>query len=52
MDMTENANFIEILEGLGWTGEQINKFMLGIEGRLTVKETIEIIKALTKNKEE
>ena len=27
MNMQENANFIQILEELGWTGEQINKFI-------------------------
>ncbi|MBO6109075.1 MAG: hypothetical protein J6P16_06710 [Eubacterium sp.] len=50
MNMTENANMIQILEKLGWTGEQINKFMLGIEGRLTVDEAVNLIKSLNNNK--
>ncbi len=44
MNMTENANFIQILEALGWTGEQINKFMLGIEGRISIDETVRLIR--------
>ena len=38
MNMTEAANFIEILRALGWTGDQIADFQLGIEGRITVEE--------------
>ncbi|MBR1634641.1 MAG: hypothetical protein IJ682_06220 [Lachnospiraceae bacterium] len=43
MTMTENANLIQILETLGWTGEQINKLQLGIDGRISVKEAAELI---------
>ena len=46
--MTEAANFIEILRGLGWSGEQINDLQLGIEGRITVAETI---RRILENKE-
>ena len=44
MTGAENANIIEILRGIGWSGEQINDFQLGIEGRVSVKETIENLK--------
>ena len=40
MNMTEAANFIEILRGLGWTGDQIADFQLGIEGRISVEESV------------
>ena len=40
MTMAETANFIEILRGLGWTGDQIADFQLGIEGRISVEESI------------
>ena len=36
MTTNERANFIEMLRGLGWTGDQIADFQLGIEGRLSV----------------
>lgn len=49
MNMSENANFIQILEKLGWTGEQINKFMLGIEGRLTIDEAVRLITSIKSN---
>lgn len=51
MNMQENANFIQILENLGWTGEQINKFMLGIEGRLSIEETVRLINSMDKKDE-
>lgn len=50
MNMAENANFIQILEGLGWTGNQINKFILGIAGRLSIDEAVELINSMNKNK--
>ena len=43
MNMTENANFIEILRKLGWNGDQIGDFMLGIEGRISVEESAQRI---------
>ena len=49
MNMAENANFNQILEKLGWTGEQINKFMLGIEGRLSIDEAVALINSMKKN---
>jgi hypothetical protein len=49
--MNENANFIEILRMLGWTGEQINDFMLGIEGRVSLEETARRILEVEKEKE-
>ncbi|MBQ4464212.1 MAG: hypothetical protein II915_07345 [Eubacterium sp.] len=52
MEMRENANFIQILEGLGWTGEQINKFMLGIAGRLSISETVRLINLMKKKDEQ
>ena len=51
MNMHENANFIQILENLGWTGEQINNFMLGIEGRLSIEETVRLINSIDKKDE-
>ncbi|MBQ8955450.1 MAG: hypothetical protein IJ075_00595 [Lachnospiraceae bacterium] len=44
MTTTEVANLIEILRGLGWTGDQIADFQLGIEGRLSVKDSIKKVK--------
>ncbi len=38
MNMTENANLVEGLRALGWTGEQIADFILAIEGRITTEE--------------
>ncbi len=49
MNMNETANLIEILRGLGWTGDQIADFQLGIEGRVTVKESIKRLKTESKN---
>ena len=52
MTTTEVANLIEILRGLGWTGDQIADFQLGIEGRLSVKDSIKKVKEQeNKNKE-
>ena len=48
MSMDENANFIQILEGLGWTGEQIDMFILGIAGRMSVDEAAAAIDSLKK----
>ena len=50
MNLTETANFIEILQKLGWSGDQINNFLLGIEGRLSMEETAKRIKEENKNK--
>ncbi len=44
MTEKEAANFIEILQKLGWNGEQINCFQLGIAGRLTIEDTVNQIK--------
>ena len=44
MPTTEIANLIEILRGLGWTGDQIADFQLGIEGRLSVSDSIKKVK--------
>ena len=54
MNMTEAANFIEILRALGWTGDQIADFQLGIEGRITVEEATKRVKEVNdlKNKTE
>ncbi len=38
MNMTENANMVESLRALGWTGEQIADFILAVEGRITTEE--------------
>ena len=51
MTTTEIANLIEILRGLGWTGDQIADFQLGIEGRLSVKDTIEKVKEQEEKKQ-
>ena len=50
MDMDETANFIEILQKLGWSGKQINDFQLGIAGRIPIEEAAERIKEENKNK--
>ena len=50
MTMTETANFIEILQKLGWTGEQINNFQLGIAGRISIEESADRI-SVKENKE-
>lgn len=47
MTMTENANLIEILRAVGWTGDQISDFLLGVEGRVSVEETAQKIKRQT-----
>ena len=44
MTMSENANLIEILRAIGWNGEQISDFLLGVEGRVSIEETAEKIK--------
>ena len=49
MKMAENANLIQILQKLGWTGEQIVKFQLGIAGRINVNEAAELIKKAAKD---
>ena len=41
MDMTENANFIEALERIGFTSKQITDLILCIEGRITIDEFAE-----------
>ena len=50
MTMTEAANFIEILRGLGWTGDQINDLQLGIEGRISVEESVRRVSNNNKQK--
>ena len=50
MNMSETANFIEILQKLGWSGDQINNFLLGIEGRISLDETAKRIEEENKNK--
>ena len=50
MNATETANLIEILRGLGWTGDQIADLQLGIEGRLTIEESIARVKEQEQNK--
>ena len=44
MNMTEASNVIEILRGLGWNGEQIADFQLGVEGRITVSEAVDRVR--------
>ena len=46
----ETANLIEILRGLGWTGDQIADLQLGVEGRLTIEEAIARVKEQEQNK--
>ena len=48
MTLKENANFVQILEGLGWTEDQINTFILGIAGYFSVDETAVRIDSLKK----
>lgn len=50
MNTTETANLIEILRGLGWTGDQIADLQLGVEGRLTIEESIARVKEQEKDK--
>ncbi len=40
MTETEIPNIIEILRGVGWSGDQINDFQLGVEGRISVEEAV------------
>ena len=47
MKMAENANLIQILQKLGWTGEQITTLFLGVEGRITIEEAEQRIKKET-----
>ena len=52
MHISETANLIELLEGLGFNGEQINKFILAVENRISIAEAIDLIKKLgNKNNE-
>ena len=44
MNMTENANLVELLWELGFQGDEVGNFLLGIEGRLPVKEAARKIK--------
>ncbi len=41
MDITENANFIEALERIGFTSKQITDLMLCINGRIEIDEFAE-----------
>ncbi len=44
MTGNETSNIIEILRGIGWKGDQINDFQLGVEGRISVEETVNRLK--------
>ena len=46
MNMTENANLVELLWELGFRGDEVGTFLLGIEGRLSVQEAADRIKEL------
>ena len=52
MNMTENANMIQLLQKIGWTDEQITNFMLGVEGRISLDEAAENHKKKNNNKED
>lgn len=41
MNMTENANFIQFLQAIGWSDAQITNFMLAVEGRISIEEAKE-----------
>ena len=43
MTSEENANLIQILECVGWTGEQITKLQLGIDGRISIEDAANLI---------
>lgn len=38
MTMEETANMIETLQAAGFTSQQINDFILSVEGRITIGE--------------
>ena len=38
MNMTETANLVESLQAAGFTSQQINDFILSVEGRITIEE--------------
>ena len=44
MNTTETANLIEIMRELGWKGDQIADLQLGIEGRISIKDSAKKIK--------
>ena len=48
MAPNETSNLIEILRGIGWNGDQIADFLLGIEDRVTIQESIDRIKEESK----
>ena len=43
MTNSETSNAIELLRSLGWTGDQVSDFLLGLEGRISLKEASERI---------
>ena len=38
MNMTETANLVETLQAAGFTSQQINDFILSVEGRISIEE--------------
>ena len=38
MNMAETANMIQALQAAGFTAQQINDFILSVEGRITIEE--------------
>lgn len=38
MNMTENANLIELLWEIGLRGDEVSIFQLGVEGRISIEE--------------
>ena len=46
MNMTENANLVELLWELDIQGDEVGNFLLGVEGRISVKEAAARIKEL------
>ena len=44
MTTGEHANLIQILEKVGWNGEQITKLQLGIDGRISIEDAAALIK--------
>ncbi len=38
MTMAETANMVEALQAAGFTSQQINDFILAVEGRISIEE--------------
>ena len=50
MNVTENANLIEILRQVEWSDTEITDFQLGVGGRISVEEAANRIREARKKR--